>query len=239
MELRADPWKRIQFYVDHGLVERLPTPDQLKVASRANRYGAGVVERLRYYARRPWEMLPTRRKADLFAMRNEDIVKEGYAVALESGGASATPEPPTGLDADLSMVDRTLKRAFLFSPLRFGVQCIYNPWNAIPSTGLEIPARFLISHVVHAHHPTALWDVQILHTDPGALDALEREIERAESGTGVTPRVYRALVHRPGYYDYLRDLIGHVREFDYPATPPGFNPVLENLVNFLNHARTI
>ena len=59
MEFQADPWKRIQFYVDHGLVDRLPTPDQLKAASWENRYGAGVIERLRYYSRRPWEMLPT------------------------------------------------------------------------------------------------------------------------------------------------------------------------------------
>jgi hypothetical protein len=163
MQFSVDPWKRIQFYVDHGLVESLPNPEQLKRATCENDYGAGFIERIRYYARRPQDMLPTRRKAELFAMNNEDIVAKGYDAALNPEGAEGADESYWQAQRELPFVDRTLKRAFLFSPLRFGVMTLYNPWNAVPGTGLEIPARFLVSHVVHAHHPTALWDVQVLH----------------------------------------------------------------------------
>ena len=116
------------------------------------------------------------------------------------------------------------------------MQSLYNPWTLIPTSGLNIPARYLISHIVHSPHPTAVWDVQVIHPDEGALDELERQIELAAAGRGPRARVFRAMAQRPGYYDYLRDLVPRVRRFDYPPTPPGFSPILENLVGFLNWA---
>ena len=92
--------------------------------------------------------------------------------------------------------------------------------------------------MVHAPHPTALWDVQIIHADEGGLDQLEREINLAATGRSLKPRIYRALTQDSSYYDYLRELVPRVRRFDYPP-PPGFNPVFENLVNFLNYAITL
>jgi hypothetical protein len=241
MSFGVDPWPRVEFYVHHGLVKKRPTAAQLEKASRLNvYYGGGVTERVMHYARHPLDLFPTRaKKQNLLRMKvraagKSTMFEEPQAAATVT--ASGTPEP---------FLDRALKVTFQFSPARFVVQCCFNPygwvvpWNAIPGSGLTVPLKNLISHVVHAPHPTALWDVQIIHADEGGLEQLEREIELTATGCGLKPRIYRALTQDMSYYDYLRCLVPRVRRFDYPPPPPGFNPVYENLVDFLNYATTL
>ena len=241
MKFGVDPWPRIEFYVRHGLVQRRPTAAQLEKASKLNVYhGGGFTERIRHYARHPLDLLPTKaKKQDLLRMK------------VKTGGKGTTREASQGTalgngrTVSEPLLDRILKGTFQVSPARFAVQCYFIPygwvvpWNAVPGTGLTVPLKNLISHVCHAPHPTALWDVQIVHADDGGLDQLEREIERTATGSGLKPRIYRALTQDISYYDYLRDLVPRVRQFDYPPPPPGFNPVFENLVNFLNYAITL
>ncbi len=213
---------------------RAPTEDQLRRASRRNLYGAGVVERLRYDARHPLDVLPTAAKRRELTQANEDVARRGMAAA-RSDASIIAPAPR----ADDAVLDRILRGLFRFSPTRLTVQCVFNPWTPIPTTGLNIPPRYLISHVVHSPHPSALWDIQILHPDPGALDELGRQIELADKSPGLRWRTYRAMAQRAGYYDYLRGLVERIRRFDYPPSPPGFDPILENLVKFLNHAAAL
>ena len=52
-------------------------------------------------------------------------------------------------------------------------------------------------------------------------------------------RINRASVQDLDYYNYLRDLAARVRRFDYPPPAPGYNPIFENLVTFLNYAVTL
>lgn len=252
MTFGVDPWKRIDFYVKNGLVPRRPTAEQFEQASKLNQYGAGVVERIKNFVKNPMEMLPTKAKRKSMSFSNEEIlagIKTASEEEAEAIRARTTKRGPSngaagkvhgngsnGKNGEEAWLDRTLKTACMVSPVRFALMTYYNPWNAIPSTGLTTPMKYLVSHVVHAPHPTALWDVQIIHADEGGIDLLESEVRRAQRGRGLTPRLYRALAQRPGYYEYLEDLIPRVRRFDYPPTPPGFNPILENLVNFLNHA---
>lgn len=239
MRLGVDPWTRIAFYVKNGLVERMPTYEQLEKLSKMNVYsGGGFTERILYYARHPLNLFPTKEKKQ-FLRREKHRVQHSQATEREYKGKANDDNVP-GL-----LLERVLQTTFQFSPARFVVQCYFNPygwvvpWNAIPGTGLTIPVKNLISHVVHAPHPTALWDVQIIHADEGGLDQLEREIKFAATGRSLKPRIYRALTQDSSYYDYLRDLVPRVRRFDYPPSPPGFNPVFENFVNFLNHALTL
>ena len=239
MRFGVDPWARIKFYVKHGLVEKVPTYEQLEKLSKMNVYsGGGFTERILYYARHPLNLFPTKEKKQ-FLRREKHRLQNSQVTESEHQGQAhdgSTPELP---------FDRVLRTTFQFSPARFVIQCYFNPygwvvpWNAIPGTGLTIPAKNLISHVVHAPHPTALWDVQIIHADEGGLDQLEREISLAATGRSLKPRIYRALTQDSSYYDYLRDLVPRVRRFDYPPPPPGFNPVFENFVSFLNHALTL
>ncbi len=256
MAFGVDPWQRIDFYVKNGLVPRRPTSEQLEAASKLNGTEAGVVERVKHFVSRPMDMLPTKAKRKTLSLRNDEILagiktaseEEAEAIRAKTGGgmANGKAQGQNGHNGSNGAnghrepwIDRTLKTACLISPVRFALMTCYNPWNAIPSTGLTTPLKYLVSHVVHAPHPTALWDVQIIHADEGGIDLLDRELQRAKTGRGLTPRIYRALAQRPGYYEYLEDLIPRVRRFDYPPTPAGFNPVLENLVNFLNHAVTL
>jgi hypothetical protein len=246
MGFGVDPWPRIEFYVRNGLVERMPTAEQLQKASKLNVYaGGGFTERIAYYVRHPLNLFPTKaKKQNLLRMKVRSGGKvagpeKSQAIASEGKGNtnnSSTLEP---------LLDRMLKLTFQFSPARFAIQCYFIPygwvvpWNAVSGTGLTVPLKNLISHVVHAPHPTALWDVQIIHADEGGLDQLEREIELAATGRGLKPRIYRALTQHISYYDYLRDLVPQVRRFDYPPPPPGFDPTFENLVHFLNYTITL
>jgi len=217
----------------------MPTYEQLEKLSKMNIYaGGGFTERILYYARHPWNLFPTKQKKQ-FLRREKHRPQNSQATASEYPGKANDGNTP-GL-----LFDRVLQTTFQFSPARFVIQCYFNPYgwvvpgNAIPGTGLTIPCKNLISHVVHAPHPTALWDVQIIHADEGGLDQLEREINLAATGRSLKPRIYRALTQDSSYYDYLRDLVPRVRRFDYPPPPPGFNPVFENFVRFLQHAITL
>ena len=225
--LKVDPRPRIEFYVRQGLVKRVPTDQQLRQAAKSNATNAGAVERLRFYARNPRHLLPWGKPV---LQSNDEVYAQGSLVGRLPGNVGEAPE------TDARGLDRALIQAFKFPPLRFGVQTLYNPWNVVPTPGLEIPGRFLISHLLHTPHPTALWDVQLLHPDPGGLDTFEREIARMAEGRGPRARMFRAMAPRPGYYDYLARLVQRVRVFDYPASPAGMNPTYDNVVNYLNIA---
>jgi hypothetical protein len=233
MELWVDHRPRIDFYVRHGLVKRVPSEAQLRAAARRNAFKAGPFERLNYYFHHPQDLFPTRHKRSLAGMRNDQIFSGGLLATVAA--ASPAVAGASGERALLGL-DRALRAAFLFSPIRFGVQCVHNPWNVVPTTGLNVPAGFVITHLLHMPHPTATWDVQLIQPDPGALEEFERRLDEAERGQGIQARLYRAMAARPGYYDYLRTLISRARAFDYPPTPPGRDPVFDDLVRFLNYA---
>ena len=220
---------RVDFYVRQGLVEHPPSDQQIEEASKGNKAAAGVWERIRYYARRPLEIFPTAKKRARFQRTNEEISKLGTDTSNDSPGNRESID-------SLAALDRALVKLFLFSPARFAAQCLFNPYTVVPSTGMDIPTRFLISHVLHSPHPTALWDLQIIAGDEGGLDEFERQLNLCKESSGLRWRIYRALAQRPGYYSYLTDLLARVKRFDYPEPPPGFNPVYENVVDFLNHA---
>jgi hypothetical protein len=239
MRFGVDPWPRIDFYVRTGLVLRRPTPEQLAEASKLNTTaGFAIAERMKHFLRHPAELIfPTkRRKQALLRMTLPEMV-EGGKVEPQGASLSAPASPP------LPRVDRALRAAYQFAPLRFATSCYFNPYiwpvDAVATTGLTIPLKSLISHVCHEPHYTALWDVQIIHGDEGGLDQLEREIELAATGRGLKPRLYRAMTQSSSYYDYLRDLVPRVRRFDYPPPPPSYGVLLTNLVDFLNHAATL
>jgi hypothetical protein len=239
MRFGVDPWPRIEFYVRNGLVERMPTVEQLEKAGKLNVYhGGGTTERVKYYVRHPLDLFPTQAKKRDLHITNRELM-----VGAEEHGAGELQA--TGDNQSRPLFDRILYSTFLFSPARYAAACYFNPygwvvpWNAIPGTGLTVPLPCLISHLVHAPHPSALWDMQIIHPDAGGLDQLEREIDLASTSRRLKYRVYRAMAQRPGYYDYLRELIPRVRRFDYPPPPRGRNPNFENLVDFLNLAITL
>jgi hypothetical protein len=230
--LRADHRPRIEFYVRQGLVPRAPTDAQLAKAFLAIRDKVGVLGQMKYYSKHPLMIFPTARKRAALRQPITEMARDGYEaphqVAVDAVARDAASKPA---------LDRALERLFLFSPARFAAQCAFNPWAAIPSSGLNVPRGFLISHILHTTHPPpAIWDMQVLHGDEGGLDELAARLERALRGEGLRSRVDRALGCREGYFDYLREWIPRIQRFDYPEIPRGLSPIAENLVDYLRYA---
>jgi hypothetical protein len=230
MTTGVDPWPRIDFYVRNGLVKKRPSAEQLSKAILQNAYASGMVERLKYYSRHPLDLFPTQNKRQELRRTRFKAASRSSELKDSHGEVGNTPKPVS---------DRILTYTFQFTPARFIVQCYYNPWHATTTSGLNVPLKHLIEHVVHAPAPSSLWDAQIIHPDPGGLDQLERAIDLAATGRDMKSHIYRALVQDLSYYDYLRDLVVRVRHFDYPPPPPNYNPIFENLVTFLKYAITL
>jgi hypothetical protein len=246
MRVGVDPWPRIDFFVSHGLLEKRPTVAQLKQAGKLNVYDAGLTERLLTYGRDPRKLLPSR--ARTWALRvSSQAIQAGAMRHGPAGGAQAHARMvPEGAPATPALLfDCLLQGALRWAPLRFMVACAFNPYgwsvpgNAVAATGLTTPLKPLIAHVLHTPHPFGLWDVQIIQADEGGLDQLERELERATTSRALKYRLYRAMAQRDGYYEHLRDLIARARRFDYPPVPPGYNPVGQDLVQFLRFALSL
>jgi hypothetical protein len=248
VQFSVDPWQRIAFYVRHGLVHKMPTAQQLKQVSMLNVYGGGgMTERLRYYARHPLNLFPTPTKIQALQRMRVRSGQDRAASdkALRSETLSVHPSCNNETHALEPFSDRVLKTACQFSPVRFALACYFNPygwavpWNAVAGTGLTMPLKPLISHVLHTPHELALWDLQIIHADEGGLEQLERELELAVSNRSLKYQFYRAMIQDRSYYDHLYDLIPRVRRFDYPPPLPTHGPLGVNLVAFLNHALTL
>ena len=243
----VDPWQRIEFYVRHGLVPKMPTATQLRQVSKLNVYkGGGMTERLRYYARHPLNLFPTQTKRQALQRMRMRSANDTAAATKVPASALAVPQSyNNNTDALKPVSGRLLNTACQFSPLRFAIACYFNPhgwsvpWDAVTGTGLTMPLKSLISHVLHTPHDLALWDLQIIHADEGGLDQLERELTLAVADRRLKYRIYRAMIQDLSYYDHLHDLIPRVRRFDYPPPPPTYGALTINLVVFLNHALTL
>jgi hypothetical protein len=44
------------------------------------------------------------------------------------------------------------------------------------------------------------------------------------------------MASRPGYFNYLKEVVPKIRRFDYPPVPEGLSPITQDLVAFLNYA---
>ena len=248
VQFSVDPWQRIEFYVRHGLVHKMPTAKQLQQVSKLNVYvGGGMTERLLYYVRHPLNLFPS--QAKIQALQRVRVRSAKDMGESEKAQRSETLSVHQSCDNNMHALepfsDRLLKTACQFSPLRFAIACYFNPygwsvpWNAVTGTGLTMPLKPLISHVLHTPHELALWDLQIIHADEGGLNQLERELELAVTNRRIKYQFYRAMIQDLSYYDHLHDLIPRVRRFDYPPPPPTYGALTINLVVFLNHALTL
>lgn len=230
--LWTDHRPRIEFYVRAGLVPKAPTDAQLKQAFLQIRHRVGVGGQLRYYAKHPAMILPTARKQAATRLSIQAIATSGFAspetVAIEAVSSPGPARPA---------FERFLERLFLFAPARLAAQTLTNPWALVPSSGLNTPTRHLIAHVLHTNHPPpAIWDTQIVQSDEGGLDELERRLDEAMRGRRLRNRVERSLGCREGYYEHLREWIPRLRRFEFPPIPHGLDPIGENLVEYLRYA---
>lgn len=226
--LWVDHRPRIEFYVREGLVERAPSDAQLARALDLMKTRVGVLGQTIFYAKHPNLIFPSKAK--------RRFVDNPRAAGDTRPRVDAPPEL-AARRAAMPALDRFLHWFTLFSPARFLVKTFFNPWEAIPGSGLNAPAWCLIAHTLQTTHPPpGIWDLQVIHPDRGALDALERQVERALRGDGLRARINRALGSQPNHFENLKELIPRVRRFEYPPMPEGIEARNENLILFLNHA---
>jgi hypothetical protein len=221
-----NPWDRVRYFVEQGLVERAPTPAQLAHAEAQVGMTAGPLQRLASYARRPLSALSSRGNAEVAATRTERDLQGGVAEGMD-----AMPAPSAG--------QTPLEKVFLLPPVRFATNFAISPYYIRPGSGLDTPIEPLVHHLLSQPHTTATWDVQLLQASPGGMDRLRTLLAEFKAGHGVRWQLYRLLTQRPTYFAYLEQLIEECERFDYPVTPAGFQPQFENLVLYLRYAATL
>ena len=226
--LWVDHRPRVEFYVRHGLLAQSPTDVQLAKAFDEMKTQVGILGQLIYYAKNPRMIFPSAAKREFV---------DNPRVTGDSRPVEEISDVVHHQRAAQAPLDRFLFWLFLFAPARLAAKSVYNPWELIPSAGLNTPAGFLIAHILQTPHPSpALWDLQVIHPDEGALDRLERRVDEALLGRSTTARVNRALGSRPRQFEELKELIPRVRRFDYPPQPDGTEEKFLTLVGFLRYA---
>jgi len=226
--LWVDHRPRVEFYARQGLVTQSPTDAQLAKAFSEMSTQVGILGQLIYYAKNPKMIFPSAAKREFV---------DNPRVTGDSRPIEDVSEQVSQQRAAQAPLDRFLFWLFLFAPARLAAKSIYNPWELVPSAGLNTPAGCLIAHILQTPHPSpALWDLQVIHPDEGALDRLERRVDEALLGRSTAARVNRALGSRPRQFEELKELIPRVRRFDYPPQPDGTDEKFLTLVGFLRYA---
>jgi hypothetical protein len=84
------------------------------------------------------------------------------------------------------------------------------PASMVDPTGLLSTADNIIGHVMQVVHANPAYDLQLLDSHEGGLDALERQVEQMIAGTHPRAASIGAIVEEPDYHARLLDF---VREF--------------------------
>ncbi len=124
-------------------------------------------------------------------------------------------------------------------PVRAPLQALYCPRQAWVDTGLGTPAGALVKHLLSVFHEDAFlgYDLQLLASEPGGLDRLEREALGVARGRGPLARALRSMVGDEGYHERLA---GHARRAAgsiYPASD--LDPRFSSLVGFARFCLTL
>jgi hypothetical protein len=119
-------------------------------------------------------------------------------------------------------------------PVRAPLQVLYSPRHLLLATGLSLPSRAIVRHLVSVYHEDAFlgYDLQLLHSAPGGLDLLEAEATRVVTGANRLAPVLRRLVGGDGYHARLVAHAAAARDSVYPD-PLDIDPRFASLVGFL------
>jgi hypothetical protein len=126
------------------------------------------------------------------------------------------------LPAYLSETDRerqVSRRTWLGQvPIRAPIQALYCNSHLSIDTGLGLSNRQVTRHLLCVYHEPAFlaYDLQLLQSQPGGLDMLQREVRRVLRGQTAWAPVLRRVVGGPGYHEQLADFAESARRFEYP-----------------------
>jgi hypothetical protein len=107
--------------------------------------------------------------------------------------------------------------------------------TTLAGLGLRVPPSFIANHLLASPHPCekAVWDIQLLHAEPGGLELLEARVEEARRAATLRGKLLRTLgterlsgAHR---FELLRRTdpqTGDVRYLDAKLAAPGEEVVI-------------
>lgn len=124
-------------------------------------------------------------------------------------------------------------------PVRVPLQLLYCPGQALVGTGLSASLSTLVRHVVSAFHDDAViaYDLQLLQTHPGGLEALAAAAQRIAAGRDPLAWPLTQIVGGPGYHERLVELAAEAAEFRYPDIVA--DPRFSSLVGFAEFCLTL
>lgn len=163
-----------------------------------------------------------------------------FAFFVAQGLLEAVPHPSQVKAATLEMlpfafnetpIEQAANRRSLWGyiPLRVPLQLLYCPQQAIVWNGLLASPHVLIKHLLSSFHEDGViaYDLQLLQSYPGGLEALERAAEEVASGEDPLSPMLLAIAG--GYHAHLAELARAARRFEYP---PDLHPRFSSLVGF-------
>lgn len=138
-------------------------------------------------------------------------------------------------------VERDRNRRTLLGqvPVRVPLQLLYCPGHALVGTGLSASLSTLVRHLVSAFHDDAViaYDLQLLQTHAGGLEALARAAADIASGRDPLAWPLTQVVGGAGYHAHLVELAAEAAEFRYPQ--PEADPRFSSLVGFAAFCLTL
>jgi hypothetical protein len=163
-----------------------------------------------------------------------------FAFFAAQGLLEAVPHPAQVKAATLEMlpfafnetpIEHAANRQSLWGhiPLRVPLQLLYCPQQVIVWNGLLASPHVLIKHLLSSFHEDGViaYDLQLLQSYPGGLEALERAAEEVASGEDPLAPMLSAIAG--GYHAHLAELARAARRFEYP---PDLHPRFSSLVGF-------
>ena len=119
-------------------------------------------------------------------------------------------------------------------PVRAPLQALYSPHHLLLDSGLALPSRAVVRHLMCVYHEDAFlgYDLQLLQSEQGGLDLLEAAATRVVAGENRLAPVLRRLVGGDGYHARLVEHAAAARRSEYPD-PLDVDPRFASLVGFL------
>lgn len=159
---------------------------------------------------------------------------------VAQGLLEAVPHPAQVKAATLEMlpfafnetpIEHAANRRSLWGhiPLRVPLQLLYCPQQVIVWNGLLASPHVLIKHLLSSFHEDGViaYDLQLLQSYPGGLEALERAAGEVASGEDPLAPMLSAIAG--GYHAHLAELARAAHRFEYP---PDLHPRFSSLVGF-------
>jgi hypothetical protein len=198
----TDGLHRARFYFHHGLLDVMPTRDQL---------AAGIAERSKW-RRAKFKVYRLWSKRSFLL---KPYVRQGKGVFVEE-----PKEPMAGRYTSFRDL-RWYHKALSAPAVRGAYLTVLCPEYLLAGYGVAVGKNLIVNHLLYIPHIDigATWDLQLLQADPGGLDLLERRLEQARSRRGARGKLCRLLAESGGdaerWYATLAELTPRARRFDY------------------------